>query len=96
MSFYWINDNKIEIHTFESLSLREQEEVTKSKVKESLIYLSSRFQISPKGAPHIFEYVVGPGVFSLDPAKPEKGKVAPLTLRTELYGLLNPEGLSMA
>ena len=25
-----------------------------------------------------------------DPAKPEKGKVAPLTLRTELYGLLNP------
>ena len=36
MSFYWIKDNKIEIHTFESLSLREQEEVTKAKLKESL------------------------------------------------------------
>ena len=58
------NDNKIKIHTIESLSLREQEEVTKSKVKESLIYLSSRFQMSPKGVPHIFEYAVGPGVFS--------------------------------
>ena len=46
--------------------------------------------MSPKGVPHIFEYAVGPGVFALDPAKPEKGKVAPLTLRTELYGLLNP------
>ena len=55
------NDNKIKIHTIESLSLREQEEVTKSKVKESLIYLSSRFQMFPKGVPHIFEYVVGPG-----------------------------------
>ena len=46
--------------------------------------------MSPKGVPHIFEYAVGPGVFTKGPAKPEKGKVALLTLRTELFGLLNP------
>ena len=76
---------RLKIHKIKILSFREQEEVTKSKVKESLNYLSSRFQMSPKGVPHIFEYVVGPGVFSLDPAKPEKGKVAPLTLRTVVW-----------
>ena len=32
----WNKGNKIVIHTFESLSLREQEEVTKAKLKESL------------------------------------------------------------
>ena len=53
--------------------------------------------MSPKGVPHIFEYAVGPGVFALDPAKPEKGKVVPLTRRAELYGLLKTQfGLSIA
>ena len=91
MSFYWMKDNKIEIHTFESLSLREQEEVTKAKLKNPYFTFLLVCRYPLKGAPHIFECVVGLGGFSYEPAKPEEGKVVPLTRRAELYGLLrNP------
>ena len=86
-----MKDNKIEIHTFESLSLREQEEVTKAKLKNPYFTFLLVCRYPLKGAPHIFEGVVGLGGFSYEPAKPEEGKVVPLTRRAELYGLLrNP------
>ena len=92
-----MKDNKIEIHTFESLSLREQEEVTKAKLKNPYFTFLLVCIYPLKGAPHIFECVVGPGGFSYEPAKPEEGKVVPLTRKAELYGLLKTQfGLSLA